>query len=152
MSLVSFRSNNQYDKNHFAPKLRVGTRNSYRGLYRFVRLICETLKSQHLYCKGASLSMCILATACSGPKTEIEETAVPTSILSEVISNIHVETATDWSPDGKWIAYSDWNDSSDIWIIPVTGGEPRRVTTDPARDILPRWSPDGKRILFVSTR
>lgn len=63
------------------------------------------------------------------------------------------------SPDGKWIAYTNSepdlkeNDfNSDIWLIPVSGVEPFRLTGSPKSDHSPRWSPDGERIAFISTR
>jgi dipeptidyl aminopeptidase/acylaminoacyl peptidase len=63
------------------------------------------------------------------------------------------------SPDGKWVAFvvtvidKDANrGNSDIWIVPTSGGEPRRLTASSAADNTPRWSPDGKRIAFVSGR
>ena len=63
------------------------------------------------------------------------------------------------SPDGRWIAYvvtvmdKDANrGDSDIWLVSARGGEPRRLTTSPAADNSPRWSPDGKRLAFVSGR
>jgi len=63
------------------------------------------------------------------------------------------------SPDGKWIAYTvsvpnlkENNFNSDIWIIPITGGEPKKLTNTPEADYAPRWSPDGKKITFISTR
>lgn len=40
---------------------------------------------------------------------------------------------------------------TDIWTVPIEGGEPRRLTTDPAGDWNPRFSPCGK-IFFLSTR
>ncbi len=40
----------------------------------------------------------------------------------------------------------------DLWLVPVSGGEPRRITTNPASDSRPRWSPDGTRVAFLSTR
>ena len=74
---------------------------------------------------------------------------------------IRIQRVTDPqpSPDGKWIAFvitamdKEANRSAtDIWIIPAKGGEPRRLTTNPASDTQPRWSPDGKNIAFVSSR
>ena len=63
------------------------------------------------------------------------------------------------SPDGKWIAFviTDVNKennsfSRDIYIISSQGGELRRLTTHPANDVHPRWSPNGKTIAFESDR
>jgi len=63
------------------------------------------------------------------------------------------------SPDGRWIVYvvtvmdKDANrGDSDIWLVSVQGGEPRRLTASPSADNSPRWSPDGKRLAFVSGR
>jgi hypothetical protein len=40
----------------------------------------------------------------------------------------------------------------DIWVIEVARGAASRLTLDPADDTLPRWLPDGRRIVFRSTR
>ncbi len=36
--------------------------------------------------------------------------------------------------------------------MPIAGGEPQQVTTDPSYDFIPSWSPDGKEIVFHSWR
>ncbi len=65
------------------------------------------------------------------------------------------------SPDGKLVTYavSEITDSqnnksiSRLWIVPVDGSAPARaLTNSSARDSNPRWSPDGRWILFESTR
>jgi dipeptidyl aminopeptidase/acylaminoacyl peptidase len=62
-----------------------------------------------------------------------------------------------FSPDGKEIAFTAtpvpareeaWSTNHDILVVPVTGGTPRQVTTNPAADGFPRYSPDGKYLLY----
>jgi dipeptidyl aminopeptidase/acylaminoacyl peptidase len=57
-----------------------------------------------------------------------------------------------WSPDGKQLAFvrSD-GDKSQIWVLPLTGGEARSLTKSKYGATQPRWSPDGKTILFTSS-
>jgi Tol biopolymer transport system component len=58
-----------------------------------------------------------------------------------------------WSPDGKWIAYTN---NRSIWIVSSEGGSPRRLTSDAdhvgdgveAAEV--RWSPDGKTIAYFA--
>ncbi len=40
----------------------------------------------------------------------------------------------------------------DLWVMPADGGASLQLTTHPAYDDTPRWSPDGSRIAFTSTR
>ncbi len=64
-----------------------------------------------------------------------------------------------WSPDGTKLAYSttptpraDDGALSDIWVIDVAGGAPRRLVDNRAgSDNSPRWSPDGAQIAYVTS-
>jgi tricorn protease len=56
-----------------------------------------------------------------------------------------------YSPDGAWIAYSaHLNGNTDAYVIPATGGVPRRITWHPAGSGVVGWSPDGKDVLISS--
>jgi len=63
------------------------------------------------------------------------------------------------SPDGKRIAFTvtsynlhEGGSNSDIYLMNADGSDLRQMTCDDGADYHPRWSPDGKTILFISTR
>jgi dipeptidyl aminopeptidase/acylaminoacyl peptidase len=67
------------------------------------------------------------------------------------------DDAIAFSPDGREIAFVSnregrdreaWTTNNDVWIVPVTGGDARKATSNPAADVQPTFSPDG-RTLFV---
>lgn len=58
-----------------------------------------------------------------------------------------------FSPDGKWLAFSGTYDGNeDVYVMPAEGGEPKRLTWHPGSDSAVGWTPDGKRVLFLSDR
>ncbi len=62
----------------------------------------------------------------------------------------HTEFHPSFSRDGQWIAYTTWNDEAygSLRVVPAGGGEGRAVTKDPGHYVEPRFSPDGKWLVF----
>jgi dipeptidyl aminopeptidase/acylaminoacyl peptidase len=93
-----------------------------------------------------------------------------TSHVSLLTSQGRAFTPNDWyrittvsnpavSPDGKQIAFTvttvvaaENKRHSEVWLVPAAGGEPTRMTSPGVESTNPRWAPDGKLLLFTSTR
>ncbi|MEZ4585302.1 MAG: S9 family peptidase [Gemmatimonadales bacterium] len=63
------------------------------------------------------------------------------------------------SPDGQWVAFTvttvrekENKRHSEVWLVSSQGGEPSRLTSPSQESSNPRWSPDGRLLLFSSNR
>jgi Tol biopolymer transport system component/tRNA A-37 threonylcarbamoyl transferase component Bud32 len=77
----------------------------------------------------------------------------PLSDIRLVTRDAQAIEGLDVSRDGKWLAYdSNRGGNQDIYKVLVDGGEPIQLTSDPAPDFVPQWSPDGREIAYYSLR
>jgi len=81
--------------------------------------------------------------------------------VRRLTSDPGIERNPAFSPDGRTIAYSGRYDAAspgygeealNVYTVPVSGGEPTRLTWHPGWDIVRGWTPDGKTVLFSSWR
>ena len=74
--------------------------------------------------------------------------------------NNGLDSTATWSPDGSLIAFGSNRDTGppynpynmDIYVMNADGSNVRRIVEDPEYDVGPQWSPDGRKILFMTGR
>ena len=71
------------------------------------------------------------------------------------------DAAIAFSPDGSELAYVSnregadkeaWTTNNDVFLVPTAGGAARKLTTNPAADVQPEYSPDGRTIYVRAQR
>jgi Tol biopolymer transport system component len=79
--------------------------------------------------------------------------AVNADAATRVTSGNQVVEGISVSDDGKWLIYdSSISGNPDIWRVPVAGGTPQRLTSEPFGEYSPRLSPDGTRLAYHAFR
>jgi tricorn protease len=73
--------------------------------------------------------------------------------VRRLTSDIGTESNPAFSPDGTLVAFSGQYDGNvDVYVVPAGGGIPKRLTWHPGADAVLGFTPDGKSVLFASTR
>lgn len=63
------------------------------------------------------------------------------------------ETLPRFSPDGKWLAFSGTQEgNSNVYVMPVQGGEIKQLTFNDSTDMVDSWSWDSRHVYFASRR
>ena len=71
------------------------------------------------------------------------------------------DAAIAFSPDSRTLAFVSnregrdkeaWSTNNDVWSVPVAGGEPKKLTANPAADAQPVFTPDGRSLIVRAQR
>lgn len=107
--------------------------------------------------RTAVLGLCVVTLAVTG--TLFSSEAGPKLLTHETFMNMETVGAPAISPDGRQILFTrGWVDKvsdqsrSNLWIADVDGKRVRELTHGDWRDLSPVWSPDGKKIAYLSDR
>ena len=82
-------------------------------------------------------------------RAEVIRYDFPSGQFVAYLSGISAESLA-FSQDGQWVTYLSFPEGT-LWRSKVDGSERLQLTFPPMRVFLPRWSPDGKQIVFNAT-
>jgi len=84
---------------------------------------------------------------------DLWKASVKDGVASRLTAMQGYENGAKVSPDGKWIAFTGRQyGNSDVYLLPIDGGEVRQLTFHSGSDEVNSWSWDSKSIYFTSSR
>ncbi len=70
---------------------------------------------------------------------------------TRLTTNLGMESQASISPDGKWVAFvGQYEGPSEVYVMPIEGGRPKRLTYEEGSPNVYQWTTDGK-ILYSTT-
>ncbi len=106
---------------------------------------------------SAAVAICVLLAG--APPTAASGEARPDRLAPADFFQMEYALDPRISPDGRTVVYTRRSGDimsdryhTNLWSVDFDGGNHRAVTTGHVRDSTPRWSPDGKRLAFLSDR
>ena len=108
--------------------------------------------------KFARFALAALAFQCSAAALAAPAAGPNPSFTGSDLFSLTAASDPQISPDGRWIAYVRRSNDvmtdrarSSIWLIDTASGEQRPLVAGTGNHLNPRWSPDGRRLAYVST-
>ena len=107
---------------------------------------------------SAGVLLAFTAFATSMPAQEPPKAGAPKLLTPEASLNLRAISDLQFSPDGNRLAFvvtepaKGERRARHIWIYEKPSGSIRQFTYSSKSDFLPRWSPDGKQLAFLSDR
>jgi Tol biopolymer transport system component len=77
---------------------------------------------------------------------ELERYDAKTKTFEPYLSGISAQDVA-FSKDGRWVAYASFPEGT-LWRSKLDGSEKLQLSTPPFYAMLPRWSPDGREIVY----
>ena len=117
----------------------------------YLRKLCLFIS---IFC---SIGICAQAQTPS-PTPSATPTATPNQLTPAQFLNLRTISDPRFSPDGQYVAFvvtepvKGTTRARHIWLLDVKTKEVRQFTNSSKNEDTPRWSPDGKRLAFISNR
>jgi len=111
------------------------------------------MRSIHVSALAACITLACAPAFAAGkdddkPKWDVQAAHGPTRVV-KFSTDEGTWIDLDVSPDGRSIVFDLLGD---LYLLPIEGGSAKRISSGPAWDVQPRFSPDGREIAFTSDR
>ncbi len=112
--------------------------------------LCLAQSDKPLLMRNPTLSKTHIVFSYAGDLWSVARDGGEAARLTNGVGN---ETNPVFSPDGALVAFTgEYDGNVDVYVVPATGGVPKRLTYHPGADQVAGWTADGKQVLFVSGR
>jgi tricorn protease len=79
--------------------------------------------------------------------------SISTGLARRITTHEGLETNAHFSPDGRMLAFNaQYDGGTDVYVMSVEGGTPKRLTWDPSGARVIGWTPDGTNVLYLSRK
>ncbi len=85
-------------------------------------------------------------------EVELDLAFRPSSARQRTTGKFDARSGLDWTSNGALVYGTRGSDHEDLWVLEAEGSTPRRLTDDAAIEEAPAVSPDGREVVFSSTR
>lgn len=111
---------------------------------------CEALSANLLLLRYPTMSRTQIVFEYGGELWSVPRTGGAAHVLA---SGVDLLAHPIFSPNGRWVAFSGtFQKNEDVYVVSADGGQPRRLTYYPGPNVAVGWTPDGRSILFRSSR
>lgn len=84
-----------------------------------------------------------------GETLQVYDVNITTGSIKRITTPPKDKWGLSWSPDGKYLVYTEEGDPTDLVIISSDGKDSKKITYTPGYEGFPAWSPDGENIAFL---
>jgi tricorn protease len=129
---------------------RIDYKHAFIGLLTASSISTSLLADEHTLYREPTVSNNHVVFSYAGDLWRVERSG---GEAEQLTTGVGIESSPYFSPDGSKVAFTgQYDGNTDVYVIDIKGGTPKRLTYHPGADVVRGWSRDGEDVLFSSGR